>query len=115
MDINELFPLFASLIGLPAFVAALVNTLKYFKVLADGQAPQVVLWMNVVGFVGVAVAYFTGYVEILTKIDAQLGSFALFMISFVSFVGELGLAKLYNVGLRGTPVIGKSFEQEAKG
>ena len=109
LNLNDLFPLFASLIGFPAFIAAAVNVAKYFEVLPDGAAPAVVFWVNLVGFVGVAVAYFTGNVELLTKIDAQFGSFALFLLSFVSFIGELGFAKLYHAGLRGSPVVGKSY------
>ena len=109
MNINDLFPLFASLIGFPAFIAAGVNVLKYFNVLPDGAAPTVIFWVNVAGFVGVAVAYFTGNLELLTQIDEQLGSLALFLLSFVSFIGELGFAKLYHAGLRGAPVVGKSY------
>lgn len=112
LDINDLFPLFASLVGFPAFVAALVNVAKHFKWLSDGQAPKVVFWINVAGFVGVAAAYFTGNFDLLASIDAQLGSLALFLLSLVSFIGELGLAKLYHAGLKGAPVVGKSFSAE---
>jgi len=108
---NELFPLFASLVGFAAFVAAGVNVLKYFGVIVDGQASAFVFWANVAGFVGVAVAYFTGNVDILTRIDAQLGNYALFMLSFISFIGELGAAKLFHEALKGSPVVGKSFSK----
>ena len=109
MNPNDIFVLFASLVGFPAFVAAVVNTLKYFNVLIDGQAPKVVLWFTIAGFVLTGVLFFMGQVDLLTRIDAALGSYALFLITFVSFIGDLGLAKLYNLGLKGTPVIGKSF------
>ena len=108
MNINELFPLFASLVGFPALVAAAVNVAKYFDFLPDGAAPAVVFWVNIAGFVGVAVAYFTGNTPLLAQIDAQLGSLAMFLLTFVTFIGELGFAKLYHAGLKGTPVIGKS-------
>ena len=108
MNINELFPLFASLVGFPALVAAAVNVAKYFELLPDGTAPAVVFWVNIAGFVGVAIAYFTGNTPLLTQIDAQLGSLAMFLLTFVTFIGELGFAKLYHAGLKGTPVIGKS-------
>lgn len=111
MNINELFPLFASLIGFPAFVAAAVNVAKYFGKIEDGQAAPVVFWVNIVGFVLVGLAYFTGNLELLSKIDAQLGSLATFLLTFVSFIVELGLAKIYHAGLRGTPVLGKSFSK----
>ena len=108
MNINQPFPLFASLVGFPALVAAAVNVAKYFELLPDGAAPAVVFWVNIAGFVGVAVAYFTGNTPLLAQIDAQLGSLAMFLLTFVTFIGELGFAKLYHAGLKGTPVIGKS-------
>ena len=108
MNINELFPLFASLVGFPALVAAAVNVAKYFDFLPDGAAPAVVFWVNIAGFVGVAVVYFTGNLEVLAKIDAILGDVATFLLSFVAFVSQLGFAKLYHAGLKGSPVIGKS-------
>lgn len=108
MDINQLFPLFASLVGFPALVAAGVNVAKYFGWLADGQAPAVVFWVNVVGFIAVAGFYFSGNLPLLSQIDAELGSVATFLLTLVSFLGELGMAKLYHAGLRGSPVIGTS-------
>jgi len=111
MNINDLFPLFASLIGFPALVAAAVNVAKYFGVLPDGSAPKVVFWVNLVGFVGVGALYFTGNLPLLTELDKQFGSLALFLMTLVSFIGELGFAKLYHAGLKGTPVIGKSASQ----
>ena len=112
MNINELFPLFASLVGFPALVAAAVNVAKYFELLPDGTAPAVVFWVNIAGFAGVTVAYFTGNTPLLAQIDAQLGSLAMFLLTFVTFIGELGFAKLYHAGLKGTPVIGKSNSEQ---
>lgn len=108
MNINDILPLFASLVGFPALVAAGVNVAKYFNVLSDGQAPGVVFWVNIVGFVGVAIAYFTGHLDLLSQIDVQLGNTATFLLAFVAFVSQLGFAKLYHAGLKGSPVIGKS-------
>jgi len=78
LNINDLFPLFASLVGFPALVAAGVNVAKYFELLPDGSAPAIVFWVNLVGFAGVAVAYFTGNIPILSQIDLQLRSLATF-------------------------------------
>ena len=106
MNINDLFPLFASLIGFPALIAAGVNVAKYFGLLGDGLAPSVVFWANLVGFVGVGVAYFTGHLALLSQIDSQFGSVATFLLTFVAFLSELGITKLYHVGLKGVPVLG---------
>jgi len=109
MNINDLFPLFASLVGFPALVAAGVNVSKSFGWLQDDAAPKVVFWVNIVGFVAVGALYFTGNLPLLSQIDAQLGNLATFLLTLVSFVGQLGLAKLYHAGLKGAPVVGKSF------
>lgn len=109
MNINDLIPLFTGLLGFPALVSALVNVLKYFNLVADGQASSVVFWIELAGFVAVAIAYFTGNVPVIGQIDAELGNFATFLLSFLSFITSLGITKLYHVGLRGTPVIGKSY------
>jgi len=108
MNINDIYVIFASLLGFPAFIAAGVNVAKYFQLLNDGSAPKVVLWANIVLFVGVAVAFFTGNIDLLTRLDAEVGNVALFMLSFIAFVSSLGVAKIYHAGLRGTPVIGES-------
>lgn len=108
MDFNDLFPLFASLVGFPALVAAVVNVAKSRGWISDGAAPSVVGWLTLAGFVAVGVAYFTGNVPAISQIDAQLGSLATFLLTLAAFVGNLGLAKVYHAGLRGTPFIGKS-------
>ena len=111
MDFNQLFPIFASLVGFPALVSAVVNIAKNYGWIADGNAPKVVGWLTLAGFVAVAVAYFTGNLPLVSQIDAQLGGLATFLLTLASFVGDLGLAKVFHAGLRGTPVIGKSFSQ----
>lgn len=113
MNPNDLFPLFASLVGAPAFVAALINAAKYFGLLSDGQAPRFVMYAHLLIFFGVAVAYFSGNVQIISQIDAQLGGWATFLLALIAFLSELGLTKLFHFGLRGTPVIGESYS--AKG
>jgi hypothetical protein len=112
MDINSIFSIFAALVGFPALIAAGVNVAKYFKLVGDTQAPKVVFWANIVLFVGVAVAFFTGNLPLLNQLDTQMGNIAAFMLTFVAFITDLGLAKAYHTGLRGTPVIGKSYSQE---
>ena len=109
LDFNALFPLFASLVGFPALVSAVVNVAKNYGWIPDGAAPKFVGYLTLAGFVATAGFYFTGNVPLLTTIDAQLGSLAMFLLTLASFVGELGLAKVFHAGLRGTPVIGKSF------
>jgi len=109
MDINQIFPIFAALVGFPAFLAATVNALKYFGVLQDGQAPAVVFYANLAALVGVGVLYFTGNLPLLSQIDSQLGSLATFVVTLIAFIVDLGGTKLFHFVLRGSPVIGTSF------
>jgi hypothetical protein len=109
LDPNQIFVIFATLVGFPALVAAVVNVLKYFNVVTDTQAPKAVSILTLLGFVGVGIAYYTGNVPILSGIDAQLGQVATFLTTFLAFVIDLGLAKVAHASLRGTPFIGKSY------
>ena len=109
MNINDLFPLFASLVGFPALIAACVNIAKSYGWLNDGSAPKVVFWVNIVGFVAVGAMYFTGNLPLINQIDTQLGSLATFLLTLAAFVSQLGAAKVFHAGLRGSPLIGKSY------
>jgi len=112
LDPNQIFVIFATLVGFPALVAAVVNVLKYFNIVADTQAPKVVSILTLVGFVGVGIAYYAGYVPVLAGLDAQMGLIAQFLTTFLAFVVDLGLAKVAHAGLKGVPVIGKSYSSE---
>jgi len=112
MNINDLFPLFAALVGFPALVAVGVNIAKKAGWLNDGSAPTVVFWVNIAGFIGVGVLYFTGNLPLLNQIDAQLGLTAEFLLTLGAFVFQLGAAKVAHASLRGAPGIGKSFSKD---
>ena len=109
LDPNQIFTIFATLVGFPALVAAVVNVLKYVNVITDTQAPTAVSILTLAGFVGVGIAYYTGNVPVLEGIDVKLGQVAMFLTTFLAFVIDLGLAKVAHIGLRGVPVIGRSF------
>lgn len=114
--LNLIFPTFVALLGFPALLAALINIGKVFGWIPDGLAPRVVLYANLVALIAVGYFAFTGKIDILTAIDNQLGVAAAFLVTFTTFVAELGLAKGFNNALRGTPIIGYSHSAEiAKG
>jgi hypothetical protein len=111
-NVNDIFPLVASLIGWPAFLAALINTAKAWFDLPDGLAPKITLYATLVVFAGCGVALFTGHLDVVQAIDLQLGYAAAFLLTFSAFVAELGLTKGFHLMLRGTPVIGKSYSYD---
>jgi hypothetical protein len=113
-NINDIFAIIASLIGFPAFLAAVINVGKAWFGLPDGLAPKITLYATLAVFVGCGVALFTGHLDVVAAIDVQLGYVAAFLLTFSAFVTELGLAKFWHFALKGTPVIGKSYSSEKK-
>ena len=113
-NINDIFGIFAALIGFPAFLAACINIGKTWFGLKDSLAPQLVLWATLVAFVGCGIALFMGKLDVVQVIDIQLGYVGAFLLTFSAFVTELGLAKFWHFVLRGTPLIGKSYTWDAK-
>ncbi len=114
MNLNEIANIVALLIGFPAFLSAALNLGKYFNWIKDGQAPTIILWANLVAFVAVSVAVYTGNLDLVGSVDNQLDTFAKFLVAFTTFVAELGLTKVAHVSLKGTPVIGHSFSAKKK-
>lgn len=108
MSFATLTIIFTSLLGFPAFVAATINVLKYFEVLPDGWAPKAVLIANLLIFAVAAVLYFTDNLPLLVQLDQQMGLLASLLLKILAFITELGLAKVFHLMLKGTPVIGTS-------
>ena len=106
MDLDSVLRIVTGLVGFPAFLAALINALKYFGVLSDGQAPYWNFGAQLLVYVGVALAVAFGKVDIVPGIDASLGSAAQLLLALLAFLSSLGIAKGFNAALRGTPVIG---------
>lgn len=104
---------FSVLVGWPAFLTALINLLKFVKVLPNGAANTVNFWANVFAFVGVGVAVFTGKTDVLNWIDANLVGFAKILVDILVLLGgsmtSMVMARKYHSGVRGLPVIGKSY------
>ena len=103
--LSLVFPTLAALVGFPALLAALINVAKIFG-LPDGYAPKVSLVVNLIGFAGVLYLVSTNQLELLQQIDVQLGVVAAFLLSFGTFATQIGLTKLFNQALKGTPAIG---------
>lgn len=107
-------PALMALVGFPALVAAVTNLFKVFGWLKDGDAPNVSLFFNVLGFAGVFYLAVTNQLALLSAIDIQLGILASFLVAFTSFAVEIGLTKLFHNGFRGLPFIGYSHSLEKK-
>jgi len=114
MDIiNLILSAFSTLVGFPAFLTALINLLKFLKVLPDGTADGFNFWANVVAFVAVGVAVFTGKTDVLNWVDANLVGLARILVDVLVLLGggltSMVMARKYHSGLRGLPVVGTSY------
>ena len=93
MEYLELvFTLVAGLVGFPAALAALINALKYFGILQDGQAPAANMWGHLIVYAGVGLAVIFGKVDILPGLDVQLGAFANVLLAVLAFLSSLSTA-----------------------
>lgn len=111
-NLNVILSIVAGLVGFPAFLSALINVAKYFG-LADGLASVVNFWAHVAVYVAVAVAVFTGKIDIVGNLDLQLGSIAQLLLAVLSFLSSLGIAKAFHKNvLKGLPLIGFSYSSK---
>lgn len=113
--INLVLSAFSALVGFPAFLAALINLLKFLGVLTDGNANTVNFFGNLIAFVAVGVAVFLGKTDVLSWIDGTLVGAAKILVDILVLLGggltSMVMARQYHNGLRGLPVIGSSYHQ----
>ncbi len=112
-DLPALVLLFISQAGFAGIVAAVINGLKTFGVVKDGQAPTWSLAINALGFAGfVALVLFAPGYDI-AGLDSALGTVGEILALALGLFIQLGGSKLVHAGVRGAPVIGKSFTHPA--
>ena len=113
--INLVLAAFSALVGFPSLIAALGNFLKVLKVLPDGAANAYNFWANVLVFVGVGFAVFTGKTDVLSWLDTAAGGVAKIIAEVIVLMGgsfaSMIMAKKWHSGLRGLPLIGKSHSE----
>jgi len=86
MDIlNVILAAFGALVGFPALLTAVGNLLAYFKVPLNMDAFY--FWGNVLGFLGVAVAVFTGATDILSGLDVAFSGIAKLLVDLLIILG----------------------------
>ena len=111
MDITTLLAQFMALAGVGAFFAFVVNALKQFGVVKDGDAPTWSTALNLAGMVALlAVKVFVPNVDI-DKLDGIAASLAQLGVLILGLITQLGFAKLTHFIVKGVPVIGKSYSQ----
>ena len=107
-DFEGVLALFAGLVGFPAFVTVLVNVLKVFGVVKDGEATKYVAGFNAVGLLALLVALAVVPGLDILAVDQNLAGLASFLTALLGFVVQMGVSKFSHTQIRGVPLIGKS-------
>lgn len=112
--LNELVALFATLAGFGAFIALVVNILKKFGIVNDGNADLWAKGLNLAGLVVVGVL-FLAVPDALPVVDkilgllAELGGVVLPLLALVLGWPVMNrVSKFTHDNVRGVPLLGKS-------
>lgn len=105
-DMNNLLGVFVKLSGVAALVTTLVNAGKQFGLVKDGDAPKWTAGLNALGF-GLFIAARIVNFDV-APVDATLGNVANVLIALLALLGQFGVGRILNAGVRGTPLIGYS-------
>ena len=110
MDLTSLLAQLATLAGVAAFITVVINWLKVFGVVKDGDAPTWSLGLNIVALAALFLAnVFKLNVGALDSVAATIAQLAALVLALLV---QLGVGKVTQAVVRGMPVIGKSFSSE---
>lgn len=106
--------MFAGLVGFPAFVSVLVNVLKEFGLVKDGDAPKWVAGFNITGLVTLLIIVAVLPQFDVPNLDKSLLGLANFLTLILGFVVQMGTSKFSYKQIKGLPVVGKSNSADAE-
>ena len=109
MTLDTLLPQFLALGGVATLATAIINALKQFGIVKDGQAPTASLLLNAAGFVALILLKVFSPDFDFASADATAASLSQILVLVLGLVGQLLVSKAAHTALKGTPVIGKSF------
>lgn len=105
-----------SLGGFAALVTCIINAGKTFKVIPDGQAPAVSLFLNLSGLIALVTLQVYGKSDLVPVIDANVGSFSQALTLVLALVYQLYISRVAHTdALAGVPVIGTSHSGRKAG
>ncbi len=106
---DSLLAQYASLVGVAALIALLINVLKWFGVVTDGTAQTWSAGLNLLFLIGLfAVNLFAPEVDI-AGLDARLAQLVEFAAVVWGYLLQLFGSKLAHELMKGVPIIGKSY------
>ncbi len=107
MDIlNMLLTQLASLAGVAAFFAFLINALKQFGIIEDGDAPR---WNAALNLIALVVLFVFGKTLNVPGIDQALGQIALLGMLILQLFGQMLVTRAVHYTVRGISLIGTSY------
>jgi hypothetical protein len=106
---NFLLVIVPTLIGVAFLVTVITNILKTVGVISDGNATQWSAGLNLVGIIVLILLRMFKPDWTFEFIDASAGKIANILMILSAYVFQIILSNKIHDGLRGIPVIGKSF------
>lgn len=112
MTFEQLIATFASLGGVAALIAVLINIGKTIGWVKDGQAPTWSAGANLIGLIALFVLQATGHTDLVPGLDTQASELAAVLTAVFGYVWQLIVSINAHRALKGAAVIGKSFSLE---
>lgn len=109
--LGDILGIITGLTGLGILISMLVNVLKMFGLIKDGTSDKVVKIFDVLVFVAVTVVYFMKFEVNWQEVDAYI----ILAGHFIGLIAQIGSSGVAYKALKGTPVIGYSFDNQPKG
>lgn len=105
---NDLYDQFLALVGVGAFIFALVGLGKTVKLVKDGDSPKWVAGLSLAGMVALFVLQVGGWELDLATIDTAAAGIAVALESLIGVLGMFVAARTTYAVAKGFPVLGKS-------
>lgn len=106
---DELLAQWGAMAGFAALIAFVINGLKYFGVVQEGQAPTWSAGLNLAGLVMLLVLKVYAPSVDVGGLDEQVGQFVEVGVVVFGYVIQLLSSKLAHSVVRGVPGIGKAI------
>lgn len=117
MDIGILLVQLFSLAGVGALIALIVNVLKAFNVVSDGNAPTFVTGLNILGLVALFLLNVFNPSADIAHLDAIASAIAQVGIAVLGLVTQILGSKVTHYAVKGSYLIGfsNSYNEEHNG
>ena len=113
--VSQLLAQLATLSGVAALIAVVINFGKLFGVVKDGDAPMWSAGLNLAALVLLFFAVHIFKIPNITGLDALATIIAQFGALVLQFLGQIGISRLTHFLLKGVPAVGASYGAREEG